>query len=901
MMRAMDLARGAKLGPYEIIGKLGAGGMGEVYRARDERLARDVAVKVLPESMRGDPGWQARFEREARAVGTLSHPNVLAVFDVGMYEGVPFLVSELLEGETLRGRLQRGAMPRTRALETAAALARGLAAAHAKGIVHRDLKPENVFLTRDGGVKILDFGLAKVGDAATGLEKTMPGDSPPPSPGHTMPGAVLGTAGYMAPEQVRGEEADERADLFALGVIAYEMLTGKRAFGGKSAADAMAAVLTSEPAELGSLKEHFSPAIDRVVRRCLEKRPDDRFQSARDLAFALESAAIDAGTPVAASPRRLSATPIALLSAVVAATLGVLVTRNVLHAHATDAQSSASQAVPTSVPVPQFTRLTFRGGDLQGARFVPGGQTVALAAAWDGGALGVYSASAAGSALLKPIATQPGTGILAISTHGDVALQQGRTASPIGKGYLGTLAIQPIDGSTARPRFENVAAADFGPGGDDDLALVICDAAKCRLESPPGTLLYETDGWISDVRVSPDGAFIAFSDHPGDFDDAGNLKIVRRSPASQSAGQATSQPASQPTSLAGTWLTLFGVAWSPRGDEVWFTAGHHNGHRSLYAASLTGQVRMLLDMPNMSRLEDVNAAGRVLMISDQQSVRTYVGAPNLAGDTDLSWFERSMPTDLSTDGRQLLFVEESDPDSPHLSAYIRPIDGGDATRIGEGLPNSFSPDGQSVALASYFPPGLTLVPVGVGSPQPLPFQGPPANDVPFFLPDGQHLVTEGRDGDGPVRLWLLDLAHGSRTPLSPDGKYVRLGHNRGVVAPDGRSVVGQAEDGSFALYPIPLGPPHPLPGLAPNDITAGFTPDGRSIYVYDPDGGKAVVYAFDVATGQRTPVLTIDQPDKAGLTKIDWLLMSRFDRHLYAYACIRELSTLLAIDHVGAE
>ena len=281
----MALTPGTKLGPYEILGSLGAGGMGEVYRACDPRLGREVAIKVLPSSFCRDPERLRRFEQETRAAGALSHPNVLAVFDVGTDGSAPYLVTELLDGVSLRERLREGALPFRTALDCAAQIAEGLAAAHDKGIVHRDLKPDNIFVCRDGRAKILDFGLAKsVGDEPRDATVT---SWKPVS--QTEPGVMLGTAGYMSPEQVRGQKADRRSDIFSFGAVLYEMLSGQRAFHKSTAADTSSAILKEDPPDLLAMGRNIPAALDRIVRHCLEKNPEQRFQSAQDLAFHLES------------------------------------------------------------------------------------------------------------------------------------------------------------------------------------------------------------------------------------------------------------------------------------------------------------------------------------------------------------------------------------------------------------------------------------------------------------------------------------------------------------------------------------------------------------------------------------------------------------------------------------
>ncbi len=281
----MTLSAGARLGPYEILAPLGAGGMGEVYRARDAKLDRDVAVKVLPSQLTANPDALARFEREAKAVAALSHPNILAIFDFGTHDGVSYAVTELLEGETLRGKLDGSTVTQRQAVDWALQIARGLSAAHGKGVVHRDLKPDNVFVTNDGHVKILDFGLAKRVDTAPAEQTNAPTGS-----GHTEPGTVMGTMGYMSPEQLRGLPVDHRTDLFSFGAILYELLSGKKAFKRDTASDTIAAILKEDPPELTHSGRNISPALDHIVRHCLEKDRENRFQTAKDVAFALSEA-----------------------------------------------------------------------------------------------------------------------------------------------------------------------------------------------------------------------------------------------------------------------------------------------------------------------------------------------------------------------------------------------------------------------------------------------------------------------------------------------------------------------------------------------------------------------------------------------------------------------------------
>src|SRR2546421_785659 len=281
----MMLSVGTKLGPYEIAVPVGAGGMGEVYRARDTRLGRDVAVKVLPSSFSADSDRLHRFEQEACAASALNHPNILIVHDIGTHDGSPYIVSELLEGETLRQRMSGAALAQRRVTDYASQIAHGLAAAHEKGIVHRDLKPDNVFITKDGRIKILDFGIAKLTQPDGHQSQT----EIPTRRVDTDPGVVMGTVGYMSPEQVKGRAVDHRSDIFSVGAILYEMLSGRRAFHGESAADTMSAILKEDPPDLSDTNQRISPALEKLVNHCLEKDREARFHSARDLAFALEA------------------------------------------------------------------------------------------------------------------------------------------------------------------------------------------------------------------------------------------------------------------------------------------------------------------------------------------------------------------------------------------------------------------------------------------------------------------------------------------------------------------------------------------------------------------------------------------------------------------------------------
>src|SRR5215471_650035 len=461
------LSSGTKLGPYEIRSPLGAGGMGEVYRARDARLGRDVAIKVLSQSFAGDPDRLRRFEQEARAVAALSHPNILAIYDVGAEADVHYLVSELLEGESLREKIASGPLGIRRSTEYALLIAHGLAGAHDKGIVHRDLKPENVFVTRDGRVKILDFGLAQQKSAAAvvGTDSTLT------SPIQTAAGLVMGSVGYMAPEQVRGLPADHRSDIFTFGAMLYEMLSGRRAFTRDTAAETMTAILKDEPPDLMGTGLQISPALDRIVRRCVEKDPDQRFQSAKDLAFALENISVHTGTasPIKATKersRRLFVLPAVGITLVVVLALAAMI-----------AWSRSGRSAP-----PVFHHLTFARGYVRTARFSSDGQTVVFGGMWNGNPMQIWFQRADStdfSALPLPKAD-----LLSVSSTGELAIALNRRFPQMNV-PVGTLARVPLTGGAPRELLENVTEADWSPDGAG-LAIAHQIGDHFRLEFPIG-------------------------------------------------------------------------------------------------------------------------------------------------------------------------------------------------------------------------------------------------------------------------------------------------------------------------------------------------------------------------------------------------------------------------------
>ncbi len=845
----MTLTSGTRLGPYEILGLLGVGGMGEVYRARDTRLEREVAVKVLPAAFSRDPDRLRRFEQEARAAGTLNHPNILTIHDIGTHEGAPFVVSELLQGETLRQRLEGGAIPSRKTIDYALQAARGLAAAHQKGIVHRDLKPENLFLTTDDRLKILDFGLAKLiqpeppsGDTADAVTVAA----------LTEPGMVMGTAGYMSPEQVRGRPVDHRADLFAFGAILYEMLTGRRAFAGASAVEAMHAILKEDPTERSSTPAELPPALERVVRHCLEKSPEQRFQSAQDLGFALEAASgLTSATAIA--PAAVVPAPKRRLWPALA---GVVI----LVAVALASFFAGGRAGQTSRP--QFQRLTFRRGIIGRARFAPDGQTVVYGAGWDLDPWQLFS-TRPGNTESRPFGMQ--ADISAISSSGEMALLAG--APRRGPPFVGTLARAPLAGGAPRDVLDNVRDADWAPDGKS-LAVVRVAGGRNRIEFPIGKVVYDSPSRIGGLRLSPKGDRIAF------VEAGATICVVDLS--------------GKKTTLSAGWIEVTAPVWSSS-EEVWFSAPDGKTPPAVRAVTLSGKLRLVERGVGALILQDISRDGRVLVTNVTWKGGIHILPPGETKERDLSWLDWSELADLSADGKTLLFNETREAGGPMGAIYLRKTDGAPAVRLGEGEGLALSPDGKWVlTMTRAAPPQLVLLPAGAGEARSLPNEGIHPLGASWF-PDGDRLLVVGREPGHAARNYALRLSAGGLRPITPEGV---LG---GVLSPDGKVIAVTGPGRKLALYDVEGGDPRPVPG-----DTAGYSPirwsaDGRTVYVRRPGEVPIQVYRLDLATGRKELWREIAPYDPTGILYIAPILITP-DGKSYAYSYARHQVDLYVVE-----
>jgi serine/threonine protein kinase len=849
----MALAAGTKLGPYEIQEALGAGGMGEVYRARDPRLGRFVAIKVLPAYLSSDPDRLRRFEQEARATGLLNHPNILAIYDLGTSEGAPYIVSELLEGETLRARLGGGPLPPRKVTEYGIQVANGLAAAHEKGIVHRDLKPENLFLTTDGRLKILDFGLAKLIEvqqhAATANSATLPSN--------TVPGTIMGTVGYMSPEQVRGVDTDARSDIFSFGAILYEMLTGHRAFRGQTSADTISAILKEDPPELTTGTRHIPVGLERVVRHCLEKSPGERFQSARDLAFNLEALTATSGVgsdiQLSTTKNGLRVLPALLTLLVIAALTGAFLWgRGARH-----------------IATPEFRQVTFRSGTVYRARFAHDGQSILYSAAWEGRPSELFTARD-GSTESRSLA--PEISLVAVSSKDQLAVLLNPAFRAYGSvGFsTGTLALLPIEGGAPRPIMQDVEWADWTPDGSE---LAVIRSAEAQpgniLQFPVDKVLYTPGrGWLSDVRFSPDGRYLAFGEHVPSGDD-GEVVIIDR--------------AGRKIAKSPHYNSLNGLAWAP-GGEVWYTAANE-GSRGVRAVDLQGRTRDIYDAPGDVTLQDITASGRALITNDNSRMLLLAGKSGSA-DKNLSWLNWSLAADISADGSAVLFSESSTGVNGTTATFLRKFDGSPAVMLGEGLPFALSPDGNSVAVLDLKePPNVVLLPTGVGRPQQLTSNGWDYRDM-HWRTDGKALIVTAREPNHQSRLYSLDISNREMRPLLPEGVV------GGWLSPDGQFLLG-VQNHILTVYTAAGGEVRSLGKVETTDRIDKWAADGKSVLIWS---GVPMprLERMDVVTGKRTSLGEIKPPDTTGVVEFV-PLCSTPDGKAHAYSEYRLLTDLFAV------
>ena len=730
---------GQRLLHYRIESKLGSGGMGVVYRARDTRLERSIALKILPASDKFDPDRRGRLAQEARAASALNHPNIITIYDIGS-DGpdsgrVDFIAMEFVQGKTLDKLIGRRGLRLSEALKYAVQIADAIAAAHANGIVHRDLKPANLMVTDQGLIKVLDFGLAKVplaqnANAFAATESVHLAPDPV-----TEAGAILGTVAYMSPEQAEGKPVDARSDIFSFGSVLYEMMTGSRPFTGDSKLSVLATILQKDPPSLGDFPQAPPHELEKIIDRCLQKDPKERWQSMADVKIALQDLLNDVETnrlapgSVAASARRPRWFWPAIAALVIAA-----------------AAATYFATRPHIEPI-SYQRLTFRRGDIFSARFSPDGQTIIYSAEWDGAPSETFS-TIAGSRESRSLNLPVGK-ILAISSTGEMAIL-------LGDANIGTLARAPLAGGSPRDVLENVTNADWSPDGST-LAVSRSTGGHNTIEYPIGNVLYQNDGRPPQgPRVSPGGELVAFYEHDPE---AGDYSVVIVGPHHKKQ------------ILSRGWRGIGShLAWTPNGKEIWFSCTRASGDPELRAVTLAGKERVVGQIPGWTNLEDISHDGRPLLIVSTTRIAISYLAPNASAERDLSWLDTSYICDLSNDSKQLLFIELSYGSTSNTSIYLRKTDGSPAVLLGYGNRPRLSPDGKLVAAIGRDPAlsSLTLLPTGAGEPRNLTANGMHYDYVEWF-PDGRRVLFNANEPAKPTRTYIQNVDGAAPQAVTPAG------------------------------------------------------------------------------------------------------------------------------------
>lgn len=846
----MNLSPGTRFGPYEIIELIGAGGMGEVYKARDSRLRRDVAIKLLPESFSADESRVARFRIEAQSASALNHPNILTVYDIGANGTSPYIVEELLEGESLSSRLRAGKLSVARSVDFARQIAAGLAAAHAKGIVHRDIKPDNIFIMKDGRVKILDFGLARMTRAGISTDELT-------ITAGTDEGTLTGTVPYMSPEQVRSKPVDHRADIFSFGCVFYEMLSGHQPFRGDTPTDTMAAILKEDPPDVSTIDGPLPPALERIVRHCLEKDPDARFQSANDIVFALDtltqsSLARPPSTTKPPSQGRVWPKWLAL------GMLGIGLAAGIFIGYRASKQ-----------PEKAFHRLTFRLGRIQEARFTPDGNGVVYSAQWEDEPSELYTArfDSPGSRALG----SPGTELLAISPSGELAIKQRPEMGASTFYSEGVLARVPLSGGAPRPMEGHITFADWPPDGKD-LAVVRQTDQGQQLEYPIGRILYRTSGAISSPRISPSGDRIAFIEHRLASDDGGMIAVVDRAGHSRT--------------VTGYYDSTGGIAWPSSGKEIWFSAAKEGARCDLWAVTLAGRLRLVYRGPTRIVLYDISRDGRVLATNEDDRSSLWFQRATDPHPRELSWLDWSVLSDLTRDGKMVAFSESGEGAGGGPISYVRSTDGAPALMVSQGLYPTFSPDGQYVTVVGTS--SIDIFPLGPGESKHISLPGFTIRIAGIF-PDGKRIWFNGAESSHASRFYLTNVNGAKPIPITPEG----VRHASSSMLLNDKYLAGTSQAG-LRLYPVDGGQPIPIDLRRDASFLVSSGGDGRTLFLATQTT-PSKIYRYNVETGKNELVMEVAPVDRAGVLGGMTVAITP-DGKSYAYSYPRELSELQWIE-----
>ena len=854
---------GETIGPYKVLSELGSGAMGLVYLAQDVRLGRKIALKLLPSQFTNDKDRLRRFQQEARAASALNHPNILTVHEVEQKAGLHYIATEFVDGVTLRHHMLGKRMSLDEVLNIATQIASALQAAHAAGIAHRDIKPENVMIRSDGYIKVLDFGLAKLTET----------EIAPVTP-DTNPGVVMGTPRYMSPEQARGVDVDLRTDIFSLGTVIYEMVTGKVPFDGKTTSDVIAALIKDEPQPMSLSVPQLPLEFEGVVNKALAKDLELRYKTIAEFLSALQLLKDEVhlsslvrtnsdGSTVsvhgsadteADSPRFLRSTnqqtpqktdPLATKSStrwpvavvigfVLLVAIGTVVTLN------RRGKTSSAKASQNAL------QLTNRDGFISASRFAPDGKRIFYSAGFDGKPLELFFTDVDGSQ--SHSAGIQSASLKSVSRSGKIAVLLNFELN-WADGYNGTLAVLPGEGGKPEIVKEGVDDAAFAP--DDTLAIIRSESGEQQLEYPVGRVLYKSPGWMSYPRFSPKGDKIAFFEHPlGTF--SGSLAVF----------DLTLQ---KKTDISRGWTSLKGLAWNPKNDEIWFGGSKAGKKLSINAASLDGKVQMgIYEVPVIgARIDDISGDGTMLINQGSNHSKMMLLKGKSASEV-VSQFAWSTSADLSADGKTLLYYEggwESKDSAEVNSVYLRRLESSENIHLGAGRALALSPDGNwALAVQTTPQTQLVLLPTSQGEPKSLPNRGIKEYHYASFFPDGQQILFTGVEArkDAEIRSFVQDLNTGEVRPVTDEWTTALR------VSPDGRSVITLQPDQNFYIQPLGGGEATPIPGLESGDVPIQWSSDSRAVYVTGPGEFALKIYRVDLAKGNRREWQYIDPPNKVG-------------------------------------
>jgi len=861
---------GETIGPYEVLSELGSGGMGTVYLAQDVRLGRKIALKLLPPHFTYDKDRLRRFQQEARAASALNHPNILTVHEIEQRADLHYIATEFVDGMTLRQHMTNMRMTLNEVLNIAVQVASALHAAHTAGIAHRDIKPENVMIRSDGYVKVLDFGLAKLTEV-DGVQAATP---------ETNPGIVMGTPRYMSPEQARGLDVDARTDIFSLGIVIYEMVTGRVPFEGETTSDIIAALIRDEPEPMSVRVPELPPDVDRVVKTALAKDPDQRYQTiaafSSDLQLLKDDLQLDAkpvrtnsdgsrvsvpDDPRTAASRRFRTTdpkayehtgPVSpdRTRWAMPVVLGVLL----LVVAVVVIVSFSRRRAALSAKVPQDShQITNRDGFISGARFRPNGKGIVFSAGFEGRPLELFFADDVQGSATRPAGIQSAA-IKSVSSSGKIAVLLNFELN-WSDGWQGTLAMLPAEGGKPEIVMEGVDEAAFAPDGNR-FAIVRTVGGEQQLEYPVGQVLYKSSGWMSFPRFSPKGDKIAFFEHPIG-DNGGSINIFDLS--------------SQKTYvISREWTSLRGLAWNAKTNEIWFGGSRVGRLQTINAVSLSGELRMnLYQLEKLhTRIEDISEDGRLLVLQGiNHSTMTVLGekAPSEPIDAQFPW---TTSVDLSDDGKNLLYYNwgfEGSDLSDVKAVYLRKLDGS-PIRLGPGKALALSRDGKwALAVQTNNYPKLVLLSTSGAAPRTLPNKGIKEYLYASFFPDGRQILftgVEARDG-AEIRSYVQDVDTGEMRTLTDEWTEALL------VSPDGKNVITRPPDLTYYLQPLAGGEPTAIQGLESGEVPIQWSDDSQDIYVKGDGEFATKIYRVNLASGKRTFWKDIDPANKIGLVGLD--------------------------------